>query len=274
MKPIYIMCIVFAVILFVVLIMCIDINHHKKFVLHHSIQYSQLQSINAQYKFYDINFNKIEHDFDHDVNFSNVSCTDYLIGYMSEHMDQINKILSYTAFNRKRYLMYKEDLKKIDKIINFDKTPKLLSTKRLLKYQNNLFNKSLLRPILYFDVMVILSYHDMGGNYKGRKVECIKEEQVLKYFKGLNDRNGYYYNNSSIWDALTRYERGKVSLKLRFAIYERDNYRCKCCGKLGYKTDLEIDHIIPISKGGKSTPDNLQTLCHRCNKAKGSDIEY
>ena len=37
--------------------------------------------------------------------------------------------------------------------------------------------------------------------------------------------------------------------------------------------DLEVDHIIPISKGGKSTYDNLQTLCHRCNVRKGAKIE-
>lgn len=37
------------------------------------------------------------------------------------------------------------------------------------------------------------------------------------------------------------------------------------------KQDLEIDHILPISKGGKSTIDNLQTLCKTCNKEK-SDL--
>ncbi|MBR2352886.1 MAG: HNH endonuclease, partial [Clostridia bacterium] len=33
---------------------------------------------------------------------------------------------------------------------------------------------------------------------------------------------------------------------------------------------LEVDHIIPVSKGGKSTLDNLQTLCERCNRGKGT----
>ena len=31
---------------------------------------------------------------------------------------------------------------------------------------------------------------------------------------------------------------------------------------------LEVDHIVPVSKGGKSTMDNLQTLCERCNRGK------
>ncbi len=73
------------------------------------------------------------------------------------------------------------------------------------------------------------------------------------------------------WQSICRVERGKVTNKMRFAIYERDHYRCRKCGKS--TDDLEVDHIIPISKGGKSTFDNLQTLCHRCNYRKGSNIE-
>lgn len=58
---------------------------------------------------------------------------------------------------------------------------------------------------------------------------------------------------------------------MRFAIYNRDGYRCCKCGR---KTDdLEIDHIMPISKGGKTHPDNLQTLCKRCNMEKFNIVE-
>ena len=32
---------------------------------------------------------------------------------------------------------------------------------------------------------------------------------------------------------------------------------------------LEVDHIIPVSEGGESSADNLQTLCWRCNRIKG-----
>ena len=57
---------------------------------------------------------------------------------------------------------------------------------------------------------------------------------------------------------------------MRFFIYSRDNYRCKLCGRSERQDYLEIDHIKPISKGGKSTLDNLQTLCRTCNKQKGN----
>ena len=57
---------------------------------------------------------------------------------------------------------------------------------------------------------------------------------------------------------------------MRFAVYNRDGNRCQKCGST---KDLEIDHIYPISKGGKTTFDNLQTLCHRCNMQKSNLIE-
>ena len=80
-----------------------------------------------------------------------------------------------------------------------------------------------------------------------------------------------YYLDDNVWQSICRVERGKVSSKMRFEIFERDGY---CCKKCGSRDNLEIDHIIPISKGGKSTYDNLQTLCHNCNYNKGSDTIY
>lgn len=54
---------------------------------------------------------------------------------------------------------------------------------------------------------------------------------------------------------------------LRREILERDAYRCQVCGDWH---QLVIDHIRPRSKGGLTVPENLQTLCNRCNSKKGS----
>lgn len=51
----------------------------------------------------------------------------------------------------------------------------------------------------------------------------------------------------------------------RSMVYERDGYRCKACGAT---ENLSLDHIIPVSKGGSDDPQNLQTLCRRCNSVK------
>ena len=45
--------------------------------------------------------------------------------------------------------------------------------------------------------------------------------------------------------------------------------KCNICGKSKKNNEyLEIDHKIPLSKGGKTTRENLQALCHECHKKK------
>lgn len=60
--------------------------------------------------------------------------------------------------------------------------------------------------------------------------------------------------------------KAKIPASLRTEVYERDAYRCVTCG--GH-TALSLDHIIPESKGGPTTSENLQTMCRPCNSSKG-----
>lgn len=66
-----------------------------------------------------------------------------------------------------------------------------------------------------------------------------------------------------------------ASKKLRAQIFERDQSTCQNCGaneetKPGVK--LVLDHIVPYSKGGETTYENLQVLCRRCNINKNNKI--
>lgn len=73
----------------------------------------------------------------------------------------------------------------------------------------------------------------------------------------------------------TKSQRNAMTKDLREAIKKRDNYTCCICGNSVLKEPnllLEVDHIIPVAKGGKTQADNLQTLCWRCNRSKGQDI--
>ena len=49
----------------------------------------------------------------------------------------------------------------------------------------------------------------------------------------------------------------------------RDNYTCQYCGS---KKELTIDHVIPVSKGGKSNFENCVTACKHCNTKKGGRL--
>ena len=53
-------------------------------------------------------------------------------------------------------------------------------------------------------------------------------------------------------------------------ILARDRYRCQYCGKKGGDFDLTVDHIVPASKGGPTSPENLVASCRPCNQRKGN----
>ena len=62
------------------------------------------------------------------------------------------------------------------------------------------------------------------------------------------------------------------TLALRFFVLRRDRFCCVACGRSPATSSglvLEIDHIVPWSKGGETVEENLQTLCFACNRGKG-----
>lgn len=68
-------------------------------------------------------------------------------------------------------------------------------------------------------------------------------------------------------------QRALMTPALREKIKARDNYTCRNCAVSIVDEPhllLEIDHIVPLAKGGFSIEDNLQTLCWKCNRSKGA----
>ena len=72
----------------------------------------------------------------------------------------------------------------------------------------------------------------------------------------------------STWDySLLNFD--PVGDSLRYQILKRDRV-CQLCGATREQARLEVDHIVPRSKGGTNDPDNLQVLCARCNRGKSN----
>lgn len=89
--------------------------------------------------------------------------------------------------------------------------------------------------------------------------------------------NMIQYMDSKIkYKKSAKYQRSLMTKALRTKIKERDNYTCKKCGISVYDEPhllLEIDHIIPVSKGGQTSEDNLQCLCWQCNRSKSNKVD-
>lgn len=77
------------------------------------------------------------------------------------------------------------------------------------------------------------------------------------------------------WAKSAAGQRALMTTQLRTQIKERDHYACRSCGvSLAAEPHLllEVDHILPVSRGGLSMPENLQTLCWKCNRSKGAKL--
>jgi len=106
-----------------------------------------------------------------------------------------------------------------------------------------------------------------GGNSSQRttiKLDDLTIEALIEYIDDNIKRS-----------KTAKAQRSLMTKKLREFIKRRDNYTCQNCYASVAQQNLlllEVDHIIPISKGGLSTKDNLQTLCWKCNRTKSNKI--
>jgi hypothetical protein len=68
-----------------------------------------------------------------------------------------------------------------------------------------------------------------------------------------------------------RESRVTLSVRKRFFVLKRDRYMCRLCKATG--VPLEVDHVVPVARGGSDALDNLQTLCIPCNRGKRDSLE-
>jgi hypothetical protein len=113
----------------------------------------------------------------------------------------------------------------------------------------------------------IFSYTSPGGNSSIQYTLELSVSQLQRFVKWLDDKIKYKKS--------AQYQRIIMTPSFREKIKARDGYACKKCG-VSTKQEptllLEIDHIIPVVKGGLSVEENLQCLCWKCNRSKGAKL--
>lgn len=112
------------------------------------------------------------------------------------------------------------------------------------------------------------SYTSGGGMAKRTFSVPMTEETIVELIYALEGKL-----TASVF---TKEQRALMTKKLRENIKNRDNFTCCNCGNSIYLEPnllLEIDHIVPISKGGCTVEENLQTLCWKCNRSKSNKVQ-
>jgi 5-methylcytosine-specific restriction endonuclease McrA len=73
---------------------------------------------------------------------------------------------------------------------------------------------------------------------------------------------------------LRDYMKPKVSVRFsRSNVYLRDNGECQYCAAKIERKESTLDHVLPVSKGGKSIWENCTTACAPCNAAKSDKVK-
>ena len=115
----------------------------------------------------------------------------------------------------------------------------------------------------------LLTMYDVGGIHYGQFPTWENHQRIRNKRSRIPAPNGC--DDINPYD-LARY----VSAEARATTLDRDGHKCLACGSIGNMSNpLSIDHIVPISDGGDSSAENLQTLCLLCNLKKYTQtIDY
>lgn len=135
------------------------------------------------------------------------------------------------------------------------------------KYQHNLFDKIIYNCKKASDKPVILDNYNMHGLMNGNTLNGnIKNGNTLNgNTSGL--MNGTINHGSINGNMKNVYNKRNVSETLKKYVAANQKWTCKRCSKM-LDGSYEIDHIIPLYKGGNNNYENLMALCRNCHGIK------
>ncbi|BCF86645.1 hypothetical protein RQCS_61900 (plasmid) [Rhodococcus qingshengii] len=124
-----------------------------------------------------------------------------------------------------------------------------------------------LSPIEVPYPIYVFEYVSAGGNSSQRTTVTLNTQTIDALVETMSQKIR--------WRQSAAGQRALMTARLRESIKARDGYACRQCA-ISVAAEphllLEVDHIIPVSRGGLSTVENLQTLCWKCNRSKSNSM--
>lgn len=251
----------------VIFIVKIIVKKQNNYICKFSSKLQSLEELNKKYDFKEIS--KVEHLIKERA-YSRKSLDRLdgktLIRYNIENDNgNLRTDIENSIYNISLLDNYNKDIKLIENIESENKTK--YSTKKYKRIEKRAFN-SLKYKESDFQVEVEIDafYQSNGGKVYEDRHGNYEYSEVLEIY---NDwKKGKKYQETQ------KQERKVMNDDIRYDILKRDNFTCQKCGATAQDgAKLHVDHIIPVSKGGKTTPSNLQTLCDRCNMGKSNKTD-
>lgn len=244
-------------------------------VKNNSSMYRELYSLNKNFVF--------KNDFPPQIDLyekcSNKRSYDVIIleDYLQKKIEsEISKYDDLISKNEFVYNKYREYVKEYNKLC-----PQRIENQRRFKfkeiklwiinlYEQLIFKKYKIKPLRYTKVFVKVSYTSPQGQKAYSRQHTYSYDGLKKNYDFVKKMIAQHSTRAN----LIRIERSKVTASLRAEVLKRDKNRCQICGAtVNDGVLLHVDHIKPISKGGKTILSNLQTLCDRCNLGKSDKYD-
>lgn len=213
--------------------------------------------------------------------FDQINTTKLAQNYIYRDYDFFNESMKIKAIETNLAIQYGTRVDEIRNRSDYNQLPKEYQEKITLekykKYIQELIQANLISFTTNIKFILRYSYTSPQGRNHYSDYETFYEDEIWEYIKNNSKRPAEATNHIS--ETFKQRQRSLMTNKLRYKILQRDNHRCVLCGRTAQESiaasgyGLEIDHIIPVSKGGKTIESNLRTLCFACNRGKGADIE-
>lgn len=245
----------------------------KSIVIKSSIRLNELHNINEKYTFYICDTEKVYYTrCKSKREFDRFDYLSHLKEYLLNHQSTIEDLLSKIKYNKVMYQKYLEEVKSCETQMTEGTCKSFhMSFDKYKAVEEKLFRKDMVKtPDLEISVKISAGYISPQGRNKYYHGLVYGYGHVCKYLPIAIQE----YEHMTDYQRQVVSERTKMTDSLRYDIMKRDGFRCQICGASAADgVKLHIDHIIPVSKGGKTDPSNLRTLCSRCNIGKRDKLE-
>lgn len=232
-------------------------------VINTSLRYKDVLCINNRYDFYDLKNKYIYHKYHKSkVQFDRFDYTKFLEEEIEKDIDFFKWIQKAVVENNRLIKQYKMELMNISPFVDGDTFDiKGVSFSKYRKMEERIVANKILYPVLEPQIVIVSSYISPKGR------NSYNDNRIFSYSELVKEYNIVCENLKK--KETKEYQRKIMTDSLRYDIMKRDGFKCVLCGRNaddGVK--LHVDHIIPVSKGGKTVPSNLRTLCDSCNLGK------
>lgn len=239
----------------------------------HSDRYKKLLDLNNKYNFY--TFSSTITSYNQQCNskrsFDRLDLNNVFFSYIEKHLEACSTPISKIDKNISNYKLYCYDYNNLTTSVTQESAKEFkVPFNTFINIEESIVKKNKLSPQCTFTIRISASYTSPQGRNSYSKHYDYDYDQIASSYKEvwrlISGRQSRAYQ--------VQVERAKLSDSLRYDVLRRDGFKCQICGATAQEgAKLHVDHIIPVSKGGKTELSNLRTLCDRCNLGKSDKIE-